>query len=367
MKMKSFFASDMNKAMSLARRELGPDAMLVDTRPSAPESRHLGECEVVMAVGEEGEAPPAPVRVSAAQHDLSAGMAVLQRKLERVASAIAKASLMSAGEAAPSIELSEAFAALVDNEVDAELAHDVLSRMHGTGGASSKIQVRRLLRNELASRFTVDATLGRAKQGPRMVALVGPGGAGKTATLAKLAVLYGLSTRRSTQILSIDCYRAAAADQLRSLAAILGLGFRALDTTLALSQALEEQRHKDLVLIDTSGYGPKDLDAASELAQFLAGRDDIDTHLVLTASMKSADLSRVVDRFEIFRPRKLLFTRLDETETFGTILNQAARTGKPISFLASGQQIPEDLEPATQERILELVLRREEVLSAAAA
>jgi flagellar biosynthesis protein FlhF len=83
--------------------------------------------------------------------------------------------------------------------------------------------------------------------------------------------------------------------------------------------------------------------------------------------MKSADLSRVVDRFEVFRPRKLLFTKLDETETFGPILNEAVRTGKPISFLASGQQIPDDLEPATTDRILDLALRPEPVPGTAAA
>jgi flagellar biosynthesis protein FlhF len=111
------------------------------------------------------------------------------------------------------------------------------------------------------------------------------------------------------------------------------------------------------VLIDTPGYGSRDFDAAEELAQFLAGRRDIDTHLVLTASMRSADLSRVVDRFERFRPSKLLFSKLDETATFGPILNQVVRTGKPLSFLAAGQQIPEDLEPATIERVLHLLTR----------
>jgi flagellar biosynthesis protein FlhF len=167
--------------------------------------------------------------------------------------------------------------------------------------------------------------------------------------------------------LSIDCYRIAAAEQLRSYGAILGVGFQAHETTLALAQALEEHRHKDLILIDTPGYGPKDMDAAEDLARLLASRPDVDTHLVLTASMKSADLKRVVDRFEVFRPRKLLFTKLDETETFGPILNEAVRTGKPVSFLSAGQQIPDDLEPATPDRILELALRRERVLAPAAA
>jgi flagellar biosynthesis protein FlhF len=145
---------------------------------------------------------------------------------------------------------------------------------------------------------------------------------------------------------------------LRSYASILGVGFQALETPCALAQAIEEHRNKDLILIDTPGHGPHDMDSAMDLARFLAGRRDIESHLVLTASMRSADLSRVVDRFEIFRPQKLLFTKLDETEAFGPILNEAARTGKPVSFLTAGQQIPEDLEPATKERILNLVLER---------
>jgi flagellar biosynthesis protein FlhF len=72
--------------------------------------------------------------------------------------------------------------------------------------------------------------------------------------------------------------------------------------------------------------------------------------------MKSADLSRVVDSFGIFRPQRLLFTRLDETATFGSIFNEAARTGKPLSFFANGQRIPEDLEAASRNRLSELIL-----------
>ncbi len=256
--------------------------------------------------------------------------------------------------------------------MDSELADGVLSRLRGVnspgGGAlPASGHIRRMLRDELATRFKVDATIGQRGDRPQIIALVGPSASGKTTTLVKLAVLYGLSTRRPTHIISADAYRIAAADQLRSYAAILGLGFQAVETAGALRQAIEEHNRKDLILIDTPGHGPRDMDAAGDLARFLASREDIDTHLVLTASMKSADLTRVVDRFEIFRPRKLLFTRLDETETFGPILNQAVRTAKPVSFLASGQQIPEDLEPATAERILDLVLRREETLMPAAA
>jgi flagellar biosynthesis protein FlhF len=83
--------------------------------------------------------------------------------------------------------------------------------------------------------------------------------------------------------------------------------------------------------------------------------------------MKTADLTRAVERFAIFRPRKLLFTRLDETEAFGSILNQAARTSMPVSFLAAGQQIPEDLEPASRERIVDLLIGRQATAARTAA
>jgi flagellar biosynthesis protein FlhF len=172
---------------------------------------------------------------------------------------------------------------------------------------------------------------------------------------------------RPVHIISMDSYRVAASEQLRSYAAIMGVAFQALETTGALAQALEEHSNKDLVLIDTPGFGPRDFDAAEELARFLASRPDIDTHLVLTASMRSADLSRVVDRYEVFRPAKLLFAKLDETGTFGPILNQVVRTGKPVSFLAAGQQIPEDLEPATKERVLDLLTRPAQPVEALAA
>lgn len=367
MKLKSYFAKDVKAALEMARMELGPEAMLIQSRKAPPEARHLGECEVVMAL------PPAEKRAADdARHGespqdyvrLSAEMAEMRKQLERMAAAVSRSSAISSARELSQPELAELFSKLVEAEVDPALAHDVLQKLRDTGADGAAAE--RALSSELAARIHCDAQLGRGGH-PRIVALVGPCGCGKTTTLVKLAVRYGLTCRRPTQIISMDNYRIAAADQLRSFAAILGVGFLALETPLALSQAIEENRSKDLILIDTPGHGPNDLTDSSDLAAFLSGRRDIDTHLVLSASMKSADLSRVVDRFEIFRSQKLLFTKVDETEAYGPILHEAARTGKPISFLATGQRIPEDLEPAARERIVSLVLERGARRAAAAA
>jgi flagellar biosynthesis protein FlhF len=129
-----------------------------------------------------------------------------------------------------------------------------------------------------------------------------------------------------------------------------------VETTGALAQAIEENRGKELIFIDTPGLTQTELADETSLKQFLSTRNDVDTQLVLPASMKPADLTRIVDGFAVFRPHRLLFTRLDETGSCGPIFNEAARTGKPLSFFTTGQRIPEDLEIADRDRLLDLIL-----------
>jgi flagellar biosynthesis protein FlhF len=368
MRLKSYFAGSVEAAVGAARRELGSEALLMGSHKAPPEARHLGEYEVVFAcvpadrtaAQSAGEAPaaadpplPAGDRGGGSSW-LSSELVDLRKQMERMAAAVKTSSAVVCGRLFASPEAGESFSSLVSGDVNPELAHDIAARVlsvveaRGDGEAA--------LVSELERRLPVSPRLGRGTEGPRIAALVGPPGSGKTTTLVKLAVHYGLTARKPVQILSMDSYRVAAAEQLRTYAAILGVGFQALETPGALAQALEEFQSKDLILIDTPGFGPREIDSGGELARFLAAHPRIDTHLTLTPFMKSADLTRVVDRYEIFRPRKLLFTRLDETESFGPILNEAARTAKPLSFLTFGQRIPEDLEPATAARVIELLL-----------
>lgn len=330
MKLKSYFSGTVEAAVELARKELGEDALLVNARPATPETRHLGAYEVVFSAPDATRASPAP-----APDRLSQDVAEMRREIERLAKCLGGAR-MFARASDPSQP--ETCSRLIANELDALLAQSVAQ------GAP------------LESLFEVDATLGRRGAQRAVVALAGPPGAGKTTTLVKLAARYGLASRKPAQIITTDVFRIAAADQLRSLAAILGIGCDVVETPVALAQALEEHRSKEMVFIDTPGLARGEMEDGAELARLIATHPEIDTHLVLPASMKAEDLERVAARYSIFKPSKLLFTRIDETERFGAIINQAARRELPVSFLASGQQIPDDLEPATKERIAALVL-----------
>jgi flagellar biosynthesis protein FlhF len=351
MRLKSYFSGTVEAAMELAQKELGEDALLINARPSTPETRSLGAYEVVFGVPPKAEgeiAKPAESKTAlanaparaAATDNLAQDVADLKREIERMAQAFlggGRGAGMFASQIAPATNGSGLYKLLIDNELDANLARQVAD---GT---------------PLEDLFEVDPTPGRRGATRGVVALVGPPGVGKTTTLAKLAARFGLTSRKPAYILSADVYRIAAADQMRSLSAILGIGFDIVETPVALAQALEEHRGKDWVFIDTPGLAVGEMEDGADLARLLASHPEIDTHLVLSASMKPSDLARVIDRYAIFQPKKLLFTRLDETDRYGALVSEAARRSLPISFLATGQQIPDDLEPASKEFIADKV------------
>ncbi len=319
--------------MELAHKELGEEALLINARPSTLETRNLGAYEVVFGIPPKAEAEaiakPAsnPVKASSTE-SLAQDVAHLRHEIERMAQSLRGRQVLAPQEASADLHNT-----LIENELDPELARQVAA------GAA------------LEDLFEVDATLGRRGATRGVVALVGPPGVGKTTTLVKLAARFGLTSRKPAYILSADVHRIAAAEQLRSLAAILGVGFAIVETPVALAQALEEHHGKDWVFIDTPGLAASEMEDGADLARLITSHPEIDTHLVLSASMKPADLSRVIDRYQIFQPKKLLFTRLDETERLGALVSEAARRSLPISFLATGQQIPDDLEPASKETI----------------
>jgi flagellar biosynthesis protein FlhF len=342
MKLKSYFSGTVEAAMELARQELGEDALLVNARPATPETQSLGAFEVVFGVlpAQPGGAEPPPAGDRHPRVDrLAQDVAGLKREIACMAQSLRSGRMLGAPTAAS--EEPALYRQLIEAELDAALAR------HVAGGAP------------LEDLFEVDAALGRPGAERAVVALIGPPGAGKTATLVKLAARYGLTSRRPAHILSADVHRVAATDQLRALASILGVGCDVVESPLALTQALEEHRSKDFVFIDTPGLARDEMEDGAELARLIASHPEMDTHLVLPASMKPADLARVIDRYEIFQPKKLLFTRLDETERFGALATEAARRSLPVSFLTAGQRIPDDLEPATKERLVSLVLGTE--------
>lgn len=356
MRLKSYFADTVEEALRQARNEMGAEAMLVNSKRSAPEAKHLGAYEVVCATEAELNSDCTAVngihnRPNAAPpiDKLSSEVSELRQQMQRLARMLARSGSEGMAGIASDPERSRAFARLSDAEVDADLAHEIVTSIRGECSDDT-------LRAKLVSIIRTNHQLGACGAASRMVALVGPPGAGKTTTLVKLAFQFGVAARKSAHILTLDTYRIAAAEEVRSYAAILGIGCQVVESPANLVQAIEENRQKSLILIDTPGLCRSQMDGFLEWAEILGAHNEIDTHLVLPASMRASDLIGVAGQYGICRPDKLVFTRLDETETFGPILSLSARLDLPVSFLSRGQSIPEDLDFPSPSAIAGLVL-----------
>jgi flagellar biosynthesis protein FlhF len=194
----------------------------------------------------------------------------------------------------------------------------------------------------------------------KVVAFVGPTGVGKTTSIAKLAARLALQKKKHVVLVTLDGYRIGAIEQLRSYASLMGIPFCFADEVSELNRVIDENKRRDYILIDTAGRGPGDMDTMDSLAAFLKQSGNIERHLVLSATTKPSDMRQIMDRFEVCGPDHLLFTKLDETSTPGPILNELVRTKKRFSYYTDGQRVPDDLHAVPGERIIDIVLNRNE-------
>lgn len=194
------------------------------------------------------------------------------------------------------------------------------------------------------------------RDGTRVVHVVGPTGVGKTTTIAKLAAEQVLHLKRKVGFITSDTYRIAAVDQLRTYANILNVPMEVVFSPLELARAFKQLEDREIIFMDTAGRNFRNDLYVSEVNSLIQRDEDCDTFLVLSLTGKTRDLEAVASRFLAYGVTKVIFTKQDETDAIGSVLNLAMQHHMKAAYVTTGQNVPDDIEPFRSDRYVAQLL-----------
>ncbi|TCS80962.1 flagellar biosynthesis protein FlhF [Pectinatus cerevisiiphilus] len=248
--------------------------------------------------------------------------------------------------------------ALQAQEVNAEIIKEIVAGQDPELLTDKDMPyVRKVLLDYLEKHMPSSSGIEIVKGKPKIVALIGATGVGKTTTLAKIASRFVLEQRLRAVLITADTYRISAVDQLKTYSDIIGLPLEIVYTPGELKKVINRHKDKQLILIDTAGRSQHNDYQLLELQDLLKVNDSIEKHLVLSATTKYKDIIDIIRKFSLCAPDKVIFTKTDETSSIGVVLNLLKEYPMALSYFTNGQSVPDDIFPAQPNNLADLLLR----------
>ena len=352
MRIKKFTANNYSTALTEVKKELGEDALILSTRSIKPPTIMAGQkeatrVEITAAVEYIGPVTASSVKFS---DENEKGDVELKSLIFN---------LLSQSGQAQSLGLQshqfDTYSRMVENGLDEKLAAKILQKTLEHNSQENidcgKEPVMNLMKKVVPCKGEIDLKA----DGPKIVAFVGPTGVGKTTTIAKIAAEYALRRGQKLVLVSLDTYRLGAIDQLRVYGEIMEVPFEVAGGKEDLRRIVDSHSDKDLILIDTTGRSHQDKDYSGELKEIFDDVGEVEIHLVLSVTAQEKLFAATYRQFSSIGVDRVLFTKLDEGLSFGSLFNFSVRNRLPISYFTSGQRVPEDLEVARPDRVISLI------------
>jgi flagellar biosynthesis protein FlhF len=248
---------------------------------------------------------------------------------------------------------------LAEQEVDGSLVSTWLDRAkveaEELGEPLTEAFASRSVRAQMLDLLRSEGNKTISKQA-KIAHFVGPTGVGKTTTIAKLAAEQVLKHRRKVGFITSDTYRISAVEQLRTYANILNVPFEVVFSPQDLLKAFDALNDCDLIFMDTAGRNFRNEMYVSELNALLRSHGDSETFLVLSLTTKYKDMKAITGNFTKFKLDKVLFTKMDETDSYGAIANLVHDFGLQLSYIANGQSVPDDISEVNEQTVVDLIL-----------
>lgn len=362
MQIKRFRASDMNSALKMIKQEFGPEAVILSVRDmekgkgifgmmgrgglevtaaidapfSDPQPRPEPEARLPFSI----ERPPVSVTLSSPRRRRPAAPA--PRPAPEVPEAPAPAPLP------PAPPFPEFYRRLVDQDVLEEVAREIVAAIDGMPNDALPLPERlsrglaRFLQDKGVRSLDLEPEPGKQ----RLVAFLGPAGVGKTTTIAKLSGHHALRGRE-IGIIALEDDRICALRKMEIFAKIINVPMEVAGDGDGLQRAIRRFRSKEIVYVDTPGIGFGDTRALEGLREKLKALPEIRNQLLISAGAREREMAALVRGFSAIPLHALILTKLDESPTHGNLLNHLVRSPMPLSYVTSGQQVPEDIRPAS--------------------
>ena len=354
MNIKRFVAQNTREAIRLVKKEMGTEAVILKTRTIPPSDRAGKRIEVTAAIDYD-----APVITESNSAKTQKGWLHLEREIKEIKDAVF--SVNASNSLTPEVYFNQELRYRYRNYKTFGLKTEVIKTLMNRNDEAEKNKdkgtshILKQSLTEVLSKIKVSPNGGKAK-GQEIFSFIGPTGVGKTTTLAKLAAAAAIEQGKKSALITLDTFRIAAVAQLQAYARIMGIPIETAVTREDLNTAIHKHNNCDRIFIDTAGRSPNNTQDLAELRNLLDIPADIHPYLVLSATTDYQNLINSEKNFGLLPFKSYIFTKLDETEKASTMINFLISRKKPLSYLCTGQQVPEDIEKATRKKLAALLL-----------
>ncbi|SES67835.1 flagellar biosynthesis protein FlhF [Natronincola peptidivorans] len=381
MKVKKFSASNNQEVMMKVRNELGPDAIIIHQRKIKPKGLlgFLKKPMIEVVAAKEDEKPIRPLMANNENESVEKifKMTVDNMKndkvekttidkevdeikgmLTTVISKINKQELPDLIKTIENQEISKLFHVLKEQEVDEILIEEILQKCISIQKNNAEEEHQNeLIKREITKIINKYIIAYKRNANSKIMVFMGPTGVGKTTTIAKLAAHYALNEGKTVGLISADTYRIAAVEQLKTYSDILNIPLEVIYNPSEIHYAVNQLNDRDIIMVDTAGRSHKNESQILELKKLLNEIDEKETYLVISCTCKSNDIKEIISTYSFINNYNIILTKIDEATTFGTIINIAKETKKPICYLTTGQSVPDDIEKTNVDKIVSLLMK----------
>ena len=360
MQIKKYIADDYNKALACIKQEMGEDALILTTRSIREQSDWRGgrgsKVEITAAMDSSANniKNEPEVKVSGTTFGLPEFDGEVEPSIKSLLY-----SLLSETERAKSLGLKshqlELFSHLTTNGVDGKIIAKIISKSSDINERNDSSSIRTQLMETMKRLIVCQGGITSDDQLPKKVVLVGPTGAGKTTTIAKIAADLVYRQQKKVALVSLDNFRVGGIEQLGIYGDIMKIPVEAAQDQVELEECVHRHSKKDVILIDTMGRSHKDRAYSVQLSGVFERLGEVETHLVLSVASNEKQFFESYKQFSSLEINRVLFTKLDEGLNFGAMLNFSLRSRLPLSYFTTGQRVPEDIEIADKEKVIRLI------------